>query len=237
MNLTRIHQIEMTSNCNLRCKYCVHPKMKRDKIDMDINTYMFALDMVKECMKRYGQDEVNLAGIGESTTHPEFIDFLYKARITLGPNIKIVLATNGVNVTQEQINAMRDCDVWLWVSVHRPEKAKPTIDMAARAGILKGISLDPSVNAVDWAGQVEWEVTTNVRENCAWLEKGMGMVCSDGTITTCCFDGDGLGVIGHVRDKLDTLEILPYSLCYNCHLSIPDSQLNKLDVEFARYGV
>lgn len=236
MKLTRIHQIEMTSNCNLRCKYCVHPKMKRIKQDMDNETYMFALDMVKECM-RYGQDEVNLAGIGESTTHPDFINNIYKARITLGPNIRIVLATNGVNITQEQIDAMKECGIWLWVSIHRPEKAKLTIDMAKKAGILKGVSADPSISSVDWAGQVDWEVTTNVDEDCPWLDKGMGMVCSDGTITTCCFDGDGLGVIGHVRDKLNTLEVVPYSLCYNCHLKIPRHQMSKPDVDFARYGV
>jgi len=29
----QIHQIEITSRCNLRCKYCVHPHMERAKVD------------------------------------------------------------------------------------------------------------------------------------------------------------------------------------------------------------
>ena len=64
-----IHQIEMTSRCNLRCRYCAHPTMARVKADMDDATFAKALLWARQLPSH----ELNLAGIGESTMHPEFV--------------------------------------------------------------------------------------------------------------------------------------------------------------------
>lgn len=45
MKLTAIHQIEITSRCNLRCRYCVHPHMGRVKEDMEPATFAKALNI------------------------------------------------------------------------------------------------------------------------------------------------------------------------------------------------
>ena len=42
------------------------------------------------------------------------------------------------------------------VKLHRPEKAGPAVEAYRKIGALDGVSADPSINAYDWAGQVEW---------------------------------------------------------------------------------
>lgn len=223
MKVTRIHQIELTSKCNLACKYCVHPKMPRPKEDMDWVTFEHALIKVKYCMVKYGQNELNLAGIGESTMHPAFAQMFKHARRYLGQNIKLVIATNGVSFTEEIAQEIAEYDPWVWVSLHRPEKAGQAVEIAKRYGMLKGVSADPSVAAMNWAGQTDWHVSCNTETPCPWLTNGMAMVMSDGRVTTCCLDGSGDGVIGYVTDDINDLEVQPYSLCENCHHAIPET--------------
>jgi len=69
--LTRIHQIELTSECNLACKYCPHPKMKREKNHMSLETYAKALEHVKYFKQFANQPELSLTGLGEPLMHPQ----------------------------------------------------------------------------------------------------------------------------------------------------------------------
>lgn len=226
MKITRIHQIELTSRCNLTCKYCVHPNMKRTKEDMTWSLLTKAVETAKYCVDHYGQQEINLAGIGESTMHPDFIEMLYYVRDELGDKVKIVLATNGVSLTEAMAKALGNVGAWVWVSAHRPEKAGPAVELLKKYGVLKGISADPTVAAIDWAGQVKWHTSTNVNEQCPWLTYGTVMVASDGKLLTCCLDGDGIGVVGTVYDDFKQLEVASYELCSKCHLKVPSGMSN-----------
>lgn len=221
MKVIRIHQIEITSRCNLACRYCVHPKMTRPKGDMLRDVYQRALELAKHCVNKFGQMELNLAGIGESTMHPLFIEYLHMAREAVGPRCRIVLATNGIALTKAQAQALQSINADVWVSMHRPEKAGPAIEMLKQYDVLKGISVDPSVAAIDWAGQVDWHVSTKVNEPCPWLSEGQVMVTSMGDLVTCCLDGDGKGIVGNVWDELKTIQVNPYELCTTCHLQVP----------------
>lgn len=218
----RIHQIEMTSRCNLKCRYCVHPKMPRPKIDMDLATWEQSLKQTQLCVWRYGQDELNICGIGESTMHPNFVEWIHMARGFLGPAIRLVLATNGLLVDDALAKAIAPARPLVWVSAHRPEKAGPAIEALKRAGIFAGVSVDPSVSSVDWAGQVDWHVSAQPSP-CQWVREGRVFVTAEGKITACCFDSADLGVIGSIWDDLDALQTRPYSLCGTCHqrLNIP----------------
>lgn len=215
-----IHQIEITSRCNLRCKYCVHPHMGRKKEDMTFSTFQQAIFLAQVCYQRGDQRELNLCGIGESTMHPEFAVFVEFARLSL-PNIFIALATNGILLTEDVAAVLKKNRVATWVSLHRPEKAGRAIEIAKDYGILHGVSADPSVAAIDWAGKVDWFVSARNTTPCPWLSEGRVMVCADGAITTCCLDGEGAGIIGFVGDNLDELRVQPYSLCEGCHHSVP----------------
>ena len=219
--IQRIHQIEITSQCNLRCKYCVHPKMKREKLHMKLETFKKAIELAKHCVAKYGQTELNLCGIGESTMHPQFIEFLAYAREQL-PSTALVIASNGVKLKEEQVAAMQKYNLNYFVSLHRPEVAGPAIELAKKYNVLRGISADPSIAAIDWAGQVDWH-TSSPPSQCPWLTNQQVMVTADGNLTSCCLDGDGVGIIGTVDSDIEKLEVVPYSLCKDCNHTIPDN--------------
>lgn len=218
-----LHQIEMTSECNLRCKYCVHPKMPRPKRHMADGIWRSALNWVERFVETGTQGpELNLAGIGESTMHPRFVEHVYEAREALGDERHLILATNGLLMTDELAQAIRKARPRVWVSLHRPEKGGLAVEALRRAGILAGVSTDPALASIDWAGQVDWHVSANpMTRICPWVARAQVMVMADGRVTTCCLDGSGAGVLGTVHDDLAQMETAPYSLCETCDMRHP----------------
>ena len=216
--LQQIHQIEITSRCNLRCKYCAHPTMKRAKVDMEWDIFAKAIHIAKFCQQAGTQGPLNLAGIGESTMHPQFVPMLRYAREELGKQQELVLATNGLLMDDALAEAIEPYRPKVFVSLHRPERAGLAVEALKRVGLLEGVSADPSIAATDWAGQVKWHVSSQ-RGACPWVRGGWGMVLSDGRITRCSFDATGVGVIGHVNDPVQPYTS-PYVLCRSCHQDV-----------------
>jgi hypothetical protein len=163
-----------------------------------------------------GQRELNLAGIGESTIHPEFVRFVHIAREVMGFDTMLALATNGVNMTDELARAIAPSGIRVWVSLHRPEKAGPAIESLKRAGILNGVSADPALHATDWAGQVKWFNSVAVRRECKWVKGGLVIVHADGNVSRCPLDASGIGVFANVGDDLTNFQTSPYELCRTC---------------------
>jgi hypothetical protein len=122
-------------------------------------------------------------------------------------------------MTDELARAIAPYDPWVWVSAHRPEKAGPAVEALKRYGLFKGISSDPAEAAIDWAGQIEWFVSAPSMQ-CTWLPAGRVVAFADGSIGTCCLDGDGKGVVGNLDDDLLKLKTSPYELCNTCHQKI-----------------
>lgn len=215
--IRRIHQIEMTSHCNLACRYCPSPKLQRPKLDMSEETYRKALHWAAFFKNASGgQLELNLAGIGESTIHPEFVRFVHLAREAIGWDTVLALATNGVNMTDELAQAIAPAGIRVWVSLHRPEKAGPAIECLKRAGILAGASADPSIAATNWAGQVSWFNSVQVRRECKWVKGGLVVIQADGNVSRCPLDASGVGVFANVDDDLSKYQTSPYILCRTC---------------------
>lgn len=219
-NITALHQIEMTSECNLRCKYCVHPKMKREKVHMERDVYLKSLQWARFFVNKYGQKELNLAGIGESTMHPDFVEFVALAREAVGWDCNLILATNGLLMTDEMAAAIQPYKPMVWVSAHRPEKAGLAVEVLKRHGLFVTISSDPTIAAIDWAGQVDWHVSAPPM-SCTWLPSGKVFVTSKGELLPCCLSGDDSGKIGNIMDDdLLSLKTGDYDLCKDCNMKI-----------------
>src|SRR6185503_16391807 len=196
MKIKELHQIEMTSHCNLRCRYCPSRELPRPKLHMSYEHFIEACTWVKRFNDRGDQQELNLAGIGESTMHPQFVDMVHYARNFIGWNIKLVFATNGLLMTDELARAIKNAQPVIYVSAHRPEKAGLAVEILKRHDLLGGVSFDPTVAATDWAGQVKWFRSVPVRRQCQWVRNGKAFMLADGRISRCAYDATGEGVIG-----------------------------------------
>jgi hypothetical protein len=226
--ITSIHQIELTSRCNLRCVYCTHKDLGRAKQDMSWETFERALVHVHyHVNQRLEQDELNLCGIGESTLHPDLIKAVARAREVVGKQTFLNFTTNGIDFTEELADALvpymsshNGFRPGVFVSLHRPERAKYAVDRARKRGLLASVSNDPALSSIDWAGQVDFEVTAHPDRPCMWLREGKAIVFSDGSVSTCCMDSAHDGVIGHINDEPGTLRSKPYRLCASCDQQI-----------------
>lgn len=214
--IRKLHQIEITSRCNLACKYCPSPKLGRPKVDMTEEHWQASLRWAAHFVG-YGQAELNLCGIGESTLHDRFEQWMYEARAAVGDRCRLVLTTNGVWGDMEpKVRALRLNRVDTFVSLHRPERAARVVNALREAGVLAGVSMDPATASINWAGQVDWPVTVPVERQCMWVREGRVMVMADGRVTRCCMDASGVGVIGSIEDDLTKMETSPYILCRTC---------------------
>lgn len=218
--IEQIHQIEVTTRCNLRCVYCPSPRLERHrgqpKQDMPVEIFERALWWARRLPN---QGELSITGIGETLLHPDWPEFMAMARRALPTNF-LNFSTNGLLLDDAACEILARHRIGVFVSLHRPEKAGPAIEAARRAGIYLQENASASTSAFDWAGQVAWHVSAPAAP-CGWLLQGWGNVLVDGRITTCCLDAAGAGVVGTVHDEPGSLSIRPYSLCDGCHLQVP----------------
>jgi len=190
-------------------------------MDMSEDVYLSAMDWVRHFAARGTQREVNLAGIGESTMHPDFVRYVALARDAIGERGDVTMATNGLLITDELAVAIKPFRPRIWVSMHRPEKAGPAIEVLKRHGLCAGYSADPSLASIDWAGQVAWHVSAAPHMKCDWIVDGRAFLMADGRVSACCLDASGAGVFAELpHNALDQEYTSPYSLCRTCHLNV-----------------
>lgn len=213
--ITTVHQIELTSRCNLRCQYCPHSTLRRVKADMGMEVYKAALKWAQTMES----PELSLTGMGEGTLHPQFCEMLRMARKAL-PRTKLLLSTNGIKLTDEMFTAMRETSTILWISAHRPEIAGRTLQRSLRAGVMTGINNHIVDSGFSWAGQVDWADMAPAHV-CQYLSKGWATVLQNGDVVACCMDAHGLYPFGNVMDAVLPTHIDAMPLCNACHLAIP----------------
>lgn len=223
--VTDVIEIELSSRCDLFCRYCPHRTMTRPKVDISREHLDAALSWVRHFVRAGTQRELHLNGIGESTLHPQFAEFVHLAREALGWDRKLHLATNGITFSKhpELAGAIAASKVEVSVSLHRPEKATFALVALRKAGILGAVHCDAAVTGTDWAGQVpEWTPVVQTQTYpCHYLALGRVAVLADGRISTCCMDATpGVTVIGTVADDPATATTHPTTLCRKCHHKI-----------------
>lgn len=216
MKLRSVHQLEITSRCNLACSYCPHPQLERQKADMTRDTFEAALELIRYTVRKGTQGEVSVTGLGEGTLHPHFADWCGEIRDVIGYERLLCFSTNGIELTDELCKELRRHKVGIFISLHRPEKAAGAIELAKEYELLCDVNASFVTSAYDWAGQVKW-YNSGPRIPCPYLNNGWAVVLQDGRLSTCCWDAHGLNIIGSVWSDPENLELRSFPLCDNCH--------------------
>lgn len=228
VRVRQVHQIELSSRCNLRCVYCLHPTMARPKLDMAAETWAQALDWVRFFVRQRTQGELALSVTGESTMHPQFVPWVHEARAVLGWDRGLFVSTNGLLLDAAMARALAPAKPIVHVSLHRPEKAQGAIQALKAYSLLGQVECHAATDPHDWAGQVPWPRTAAPLA-CPWLSVGWVAVLADGRLATCCYEADAAGILGHVRTPPHAdLETRPYGLCATCW-HVPPRTLEEQD--------
>jgi hypothetical protein len=228
MKVRQIHEIELSSRCNLACVYCPHPKMKRAKEDMRWSVFERALEHVRYYCDQNSQGELALTGLGEALLYDRFVDAVLCARDAIGASRLLTFSTNGILLDEKTLDAIRPADPIVFVSLHRPEVAAPVVDLLRRSGLRYGTNNSFVDSALNWVGDVDWHVSHTAQE-CAYLRDGWSVVRADGHVGTCCWDAETEhSRIGHVDDPLGSFITAPHAACAKCSLTVPlSAQLGK----------
>lgn len=227
--LRDIHQIELTTRCNLKCHYCPHyPNLPREKTDMEWRTFEEALKFVAFFVRQGTQTELSLTGIGESLLHPRFVEMVAESRAVLGTHRPLTLTTNGLLLDDAMCAALAPFRPQVFVSLHRPEKAAFAVEAAKKHGILAGVNNSFATASFDWAGyQRNWTpIRSAPKIKCEFLRSGWGVILVDGRIATCCLDADGSSVVGNIfKDSPSAISLKPWGDetkgCKGCHMEVP----------------
>jgi hypothetical protein len=201
----------------LACKYCPHPKLQRSKEDMTMFNFMRALEWVTYFDQQGTQPELAITGMGEALLHPHFNSLLRTARHSYKGFLHF--STNGILFNEEIADLCEELNVKVFISAHRPELAGPAVMLAEKRGILAGVNTSFVDSALDFAGTVKWE-NSAPEQDCMYQRDAWGMVLSDGTINTCCWEPEGKNAIGHIRDNIGSVEMKVMPECANCALII-----------------
>lgn len=212
------HALELTSRCNLRCRYCPQPTMARAKEDMADETFFAALGWLRE----FRQRELHLHNFGESTLHPRLVEYVGLVRDAVP---FVGLSTNGVGVERALLKELKWAGLSrLSVSVHRPEAAQWAVAWALELGLEVDLADGPMRGTHDWAGQVQAPVTLQQPFRCDFLADQKAVVLADGRIAACCIDAEGKSARATVFDDLHTVSFRPFALCLGCHHAVPEDR-------------
>ena len=214
--------------------YCPSPKLEairsQAKTHMTLEVFERALVHVQHYVDQGTQGELSLTGIGETLLHPRWREMVAMARRVLTTERFLNFSTNGLLLDDDACAFLASEGVGVYVSLHRPEKAGPALMAAKRHGILMDVNAGASLNAMDWAGQVDWYVSAEVGP-CDWLKDGWANVLVDGRVTACCLDAGAKGVFGTVDDEPGSWKTSPFELCGPCHLTPVEPETNNASRE------
>jgi len=108
-------EIGVTNRCNHRCIFCALDWVERKRIDIDPAIMIRTLDD----MASHGVKSVMFAGEGEPLLHPDFCDFVQRAK-SFG--LDIAVSTNGVFADAEKLKRFLPSLSWIRYSVDAASK-------------------------------------------------------------------------------------------------------------------
>ncbi len=204
-----VYQIEVSSICNSSCSYCPHRLMKRKQGNMEIETFIRTLEIMKN-------NYVALHHFGEPTLNPLLPYFIREANRM---NIKTEFSTNGNN-----------CRVLTKAIEEKPYLVRLALDSLENKHFIKFYEVIAKQNDVillthsvkkgtkpfiNFAGAVEGK--SQVKGECYFKKYNYVCILWQGDVVPCCCDYDGVEILGNVYepDKIKLKE--NYSLCKTCY--------------------
>ena len=230
MNISTINSIETSSLCDRKCPYCpAKDQGKHRPVGlMDMDTFDAALRWVRHFSVKGTQRELNLFGVGEPTLNPLLPEMIAKARAIMPLRLPVHINTNGhwidtstTLITEAEMDYAKKLKTagidHIDITGHDAFRTAKAIRIFQAMGICGNLSFDYITQPNNWAGQVDWFKPVYNAGPCPWLGRGQVMVMSDGSITRCCIDAFGTGIMGTVYDQVDAFDVDPFALCERCH--------------------
>jgi hypothetical protein len=227
VKINTITTIELSSQCNLACKYCVNRLLRSQaaRIPMIMSDQVFeqSLLLLDQLKMRGTQRELNLNGNGEPLMDHGFLNRLVKVREVMGPAAEVQFSTNGLLMTDELARGLKAAGISIvHLSVHSPYHTRRAGHMLLSAGVQVNVNFYTIIASHNWAGQLEPQ--HSIPEDrlpkipCQPLDEGRAYIQAEGDVVPCCYDYRNLGRIGSVFDAdiLDR-EVNKFSLCETCH--------------------
>lgn len=107
-------QIEPTVRCNLKCRMCINPAVKREKTDLEIRDFKLILSKLPYLRK------LSFVGIGEPMLNPDIFEMI---RLAKERGISIGFATNGMLLNKEMSDKIIESNLdWVNISIDGADK-------------------------------------------------------------------------------------------------------------------
>ena len=222
MTIHTINTIEVSTLCQLKCKYCINPLMK-DKGIMTEDIFEQSLYWLEILCRRGTQQEVNMNGNGEATLDPNLPRRVRKVKDIVGDRT-VELCSNAVGVTREMVIELLDNGLDKFdLSPHNPYEVRRLVSETHDLKINGIINMGSFTASHNWAGQLpeQYQIKMTYTLPCLPMIEGRAHILSDGKVVPCCYDR-GMGLIGTVfDDDLLSRPLNKFELCKTCHQIIP----------------
>ena len=190
----RIYQIELTSQCNIRCPYCPHPGMRRKQGVM-------SAEVLAACIRRVvkqGSYCLVLHHFGEPLLHPELRRRLLQVAAA---GLPMMFSTNGL-LLDESWDVLRSVPATICVRisvhqwVHQPESnyfdaVKKWRDRAKGTNIRISYAGNFSQGNYSFHNWTQGPGDDWDAQRCIFIRENLGVVLWNGDIATCCADHEG----------------------------------------------
>lgn len=208
MRKLSLYQIELTAFCDMKCSYCPHPGMEREKGHMSEETLAKCI----EHAKRAGQERLVLHHFGEPLLHPKLKERLDQVAAS---GMQIQFSTNGLLLEKKwPILLEVKSKISITLSMHQWSDQKPGVYFEAFKEWQKraegtNITMLKAFNVTEKSEKYHLHKWTKSEDSTPWdfhthcffLRDNWGVVTWNGDIVSCCADAEGESVIGNVFDE------------------------------------
>ncbi|MCK9555900.1 radical SAM protein [bacterium] len=122
-------KIEVTTRCNLKCRFCDNTVSSRRKTDMQIHEFLQILEKMPFLSK------ISLSGVGEPFLNPNIFQFI---RLAKERHIFIGTFTNATLLSEDKIDRLIRSDID-WLNISLDGATKETYETIRRGAVFENV--------------------------------------------------------------------------------------------------